>query len=160
MTTPLPGSGQGAGGPAWSPDGTRLVYTVSTNGVSTLWIMNADGSAKRQLTTGANGSAFDPAWSADGQQIAFRQESTAPLQTMLAFVSALDGTQQFPVFNLFAMTATPAYSPDGNWLLASNSAGGDIATLYVTPLKALGEPRIVLPASLGGARAARWIKRP
>lgn len=36
--------------PAWSPDGSRIVYTRTAQGEGGLWIMNADGSGKRRLT--------------------------------------------------------------------------------------------------------------
>ncbi len=36
--------------PAWSPDGTKIVYTRTAKGDGGLWIMNADGSNKRRLT--------------------------------------------------------------------------------------------------------------
>ena len=36
--------------PAWSPDGSEIVYTRSAKGDGELWIMNADGSDKRRLT--------------------------------------------------------------------------------------------------------------
>lgn len=35
---------------AWSPDGTRIVYTDSRAKNGRLWIMDADGDSKRQLT--------------------------------------------------------------------------------------------------------------
>jgi Tol biopolymer transport system component len=36
--------------PAWSPDGSRIVYTRTQQGDGGLWIMNADGGGKRRLT--------------------------------------------------------------------------------------------------------------
>jgi len=36
--------------PAWSPDGTNIVYTRTAKDDGGLWIMNADGSNKRMLT--------------------------------------------------------------------------------------------------------------
>lgn len=36
--------------PAWSPDGTRIVYTRTAAGDGGLWIMNADGRGARRLT--------------------------------------------------------------------------------------------------------------
>ena len=36
--------------PAWSPDGSRIVYTRTQQGDGGLWIMNADGNGKRRLT--------------------------------------------------------------------------------------------------------------
>jgi Tol biopolymer transport system component len=37
--------------PAWSPDGSKIVYTRTQKGDGGLWIMNADGSGKHRLTT-------------------------------------------------------------------------------------------------------------
>jgi Tol biopolymer transport system component len=36
--------------PAWSPNGSEVVYTRTQNGDGGLWIMNVDGSGKRRLT--------------------------------------------------------------------------------------------------------------
>ena len=36
--------------PAWSPDGSEIVYTRTQQGDGGLWIMNADGSGRRRLT--------------------------------------------------------------------------------------------------------------
>ncbi|HEY6953216.1 MAG TPA: DPP IV N-terminal domain-containing protein [Bacteroidota bacterium] len=37
--------------PAWSPDGSKIVYTRTQQGDGGLWIMNADGSGKYRLTS-------------------------------------------------------------------------------------------------------------
>ncbi len=37
--------------PAWSPDGTRIVYTRTAKGDGALWTMNSDGTGKRRLTS-------------------------------------------------------------------------------------------------------------
>ena len=62
--------------PVWTPDGTQIVY-ASDRGVASgkqnydIWIMNADGSNPKQLTT--NGSRDDkPIVSQDGKTIYFR----------------------------------------------------------------------------------------
>jgi len=36
---------------AWSPDGSKIVYTRTTFGDGALWVMNKDGSGKRRLTS-------------------------------------------------------------------------------------------------------------
>lgn len=62
--------------PAWSPDGTKIVFASNagkdSNGWKNydIWIMNADGSSITQLTT--NGSAdLAPEFSPDGKHIYF-----------------------------------------------------------------------------------------
>ncbi len=157
---PHAGSGGSAGDPAWSPDGSKLVYGVTVGGSTTLWIMGVDGSNKRQLTLAAGGNAYDPTWSANGELIAYRREFGSPTQIGLTFVSSSDGTVALPVLTSAPMSATPAFSPDGEWLMASNSPLGNVATLYAAPLKKTGGPRVILPATLGGARSAHWIRRP
>jgi Tol biopolymer transport system component len=157
---PNAGSGGSAGDAAWSPDGSQLAYGVTVGAKTSLWVMDADGSNKRPLTETMDGSAYDPAWSANGQLIAFRREFGSPTQIALTFVTAADGTTAFPVLSIAPMSATPAFSPDGQWLMASNSPLGSVATLHAVSLTRAGGPRLVLPATLGGARGARWMRRP
>jgi len=42
---------EGGDYPAWSPDGSRIVFTRTAKGDGALWTMNADGSDKRRLTS-------------------------------------------------------------------------------------------------------------
>lgn len=60
--------------PDWSPDGTRLVYYGSREGRPRLFVINADGTGDRLLTTDVPPNHLydeDPAWSHDGSVIAF-----------------------------------------------------------------------------------------
>src|SRR5690349_14870152 len=50
----------------WSPDGRRVAYTAGGQ----LWVVNADGSGRRRLTT-LNGGASGPVWSPTADRIAF-----------------------------------------------------------------------------------------
>ena len=58
--------------PSWSPDGTRIAYASNLSGNYDIWIMDADGSNRVQLTTDVE-SEGQPTWSPDGRIIAFRR---------------------------------------------------------------------------------------
>jgi Tol biopolymer transport system component len=62
-------------GPAWSPDGLHIAFVRSHtdkhfNDTSHIWIMDANGSNQRRLTTSRRLDS-EPAWSPDGKKIAF-----------------------------------------------------------------------------------------
>jgi len=102
--------------PAWSPDGSRIVFASADEieGPYHLMIMNADGSGLRTLG-GLSGGA--PAWSPDGRRIAysgtdadgyfaiFMANSDGTVPTQVTF-PAEDGTG-------WAWDGSPAWSPDG-----------------------------------------------
>lgn len=56
--------------PAWSPDGTRLVFTGFDGGLSDLFIINRDGTGLQRLTRDRYAD-LEPSWSPDGRTIAF-----------------------------------------------------------------------------------------
>ena len=56
--------------PAWSPDGRQLVFTGYDGGLSDLFIINADGTGLRRLTSDKYAD-LQPTWSPDGKTIAF-----------------------------------------------------------------------------------------
>jgi TolB protein len=58
--------------PAWSPDGTQIAFESKRDeGDWDIWVMNADGSALRNLTANEPAHDGNPAWSPNGQRIAF-----------------------------------------------------------------------------------------
>jgi Tol biopolymer transport system component len=66
--------------PAWSPDGTRIVFQYKLSDHSEIMIMNADGSGRTQLTNGVSlmkpvVSSVSPTWSPDGSQIAYLSDA-------------------------------------------------------------------------------------
>jgi hypothetical protein len=79
--------GEILGAPRWAPGGERIAYQCGPH----LWMIDADGSNKRQLTT-AGGIQRRPAWSPDGSAIAYCQGPGPNGPWQMAVIS-IDGTR-------------------------------------------------------------------
>jgi Tol biopolymer transport system component len=78
---------EGAQGIAWTPDG-RIVYTTEASGNPDIWLMNADGSRRVQLTSNP-GLDISPRVSRDGRYIVFVSDRDGGMR---AWRMALDGS--------------------------------------------------------------------
>ena len=76
--------------PAYSPDGKRIAFAATAEGASAqdIFVMNADGSNRRRLTTHPD-SDTTPTWSPSGAQIAFTSDRTGKPQI---YVMNVDGS--------------------------------------------------------------------
>ena len=102
--------------PSWSPDGTKIAFAKPESGSSDIYVMKADGSGARAITSGLE--ADSPDWSPDGTKIAFETVSAETAESRIATMRA-DGS------NLFVLPGggddyTPSWSPDGAKLVFSN----------------------------------------
>ncbi len=127
--------------PARSPDGQKVLFARRSTllGNSQLWVMNADGSGAKQLTT-TSGDSSNPRWSRDGTQIAF--QSTRPgskgydvwVATWNAATSTLTGYVNLT--NATGNDIGPTWSPTtiGKIAFASDRTGGqfDLYTMNST----------------------------
>jgi imidazolonepropionase-like amidohydrolase/Tol biopolymer transport system component len=62
--------------PRFSPDGRRIAFTSDRGGGDNIWIMNRDGSDKRQLTKEDFRLMNQPSWSPDGRFIVAKKHFT------------------------------------------------------------------------------------
>jgi TolB protein len=96
--------------PAWSPDGRRIVFTSTRDGDPEVYVMNADGSEPRRLTTTAGRDAH-PSWSPDGKTIAFQSPRIGGHTRI--FLMNPDGSNQRPLTENTGFCGVPIFSPDG-----------------------------------------------
>ena len=134
--------------PRVSPDGSQIVYTrrwvnkLEDKFESSLWIMNADGSKNRFLTTG--GGAV---WSPDGTRIAYLAEGKpSGTQIFVRWMDAEGATTQ--VTTLSAPPADIRWAPDGKSIGFSSVVPKNVAWKIDMPeapknAKWTANPRIV-----------------
>ncbi|UUX96158.1 amidohydrolase family protein [Aquabacterium sp. J223] len=96
-------------GPAWSPDGRRLVYACDRSGRLQLWLHDLDGGAARQLTQ-ADQPLKQAAWSPDGGSIVCASEDG-----WLCLVDAHTGALR-RLARQTVWSGRPSWSPDGQTL--------------------------------------------
>ena len=111
---------EGRDGLAWTPDG-RIVYNSRASGGDDVWIINADGSGPKQLTTDANLS-LPSRVTPDGRYIVFVSLRNEHLNF---WRMDLEGGNQTQLTNGNVGTYHPSVTPDSRWLIytAETSAG-------------------------------------
>ena len=106
--------------PAWSPDGTQLVFAASPPGGRNggpLKVINDDGSGLRTLTTVFSGA---PTWAPEPTDIAFTQLDE-PLR--ISRVNVTTGTVTRLTSGPGVEQSWPAWSPDGRRIAVSVNPG-------------------------------------
>jgi TolB protein len=143
--------------PAWSPDGRRIAFTRLGAGRTSLWVMQADGTAQRRLYSAD--TIASPTWSPDGRRIAFAGFERAPVVQI--YVIPVQGGTPRPVPG--ALGFEPAWSPDGRRLAFARperetvnlavipAVGGAARTITV------GDERLLRAASPSWSPDGRWI---
>jgi Tol biopolymer transport system component len=117
-------SGQGArvfGGPAISPDGRYIAFSVRQHGQTLLYVMHADGTNARIVANSLDLQG-GPAWSPDGQSI-----TTAAVDhgTPHLFRVPVDGGS--PALFVQDYSVDPVWAPNGRYVVYS---GPDIGTTF------------------------------
>lgn len=135
------------GGPFWSYDGTKIVYRAQhpataeetadykellskgliRPGNLEIWVMNADGSNKHQVTR--NGAAnFAPYWHPDGKRIIFASNQADPKsgRDFDLYLIREDGTGLERVTFAPDFDSFPMFSSDGKRLVWASNRNGKV----------------------------------
>jgi TolB protein len=115
--------------PAWSPDGSQLMFMSSMYGNPELFMTDASGAHPKRLTF-SNGSNTSPSWNPKtGQQVAFVSDRGGIPQL---YVMNIDGSSQTKVdLPDMGYVIDPAWSPNGQLLAFSWRRRNGNYDLYV-----------------------------
>ena len=112
--------------PSWSSDGTRIVFSSSREGVSAIYIMNADGTDETQASSSPFFLHEYPAWSPDETKIAFNSKRVdLGSSTPQIYVMNTDGTGVLRLTNNQGSDQRPAWSPDGSLIAFDSDRTGE-----------------------------------
>jgi Tol biopolymer transport system component len=150
----LTDNGATESGPAWSPDGKKIVFASIADGDPDVYTMPADGSdPPTNLTNEAPGqrftdnqARFSPFLSGGGTKIAFSSNRDGDFEV---FTMNSDGSNPQQITSNTAITdSRPDYSPDGSSLAFASNRDGDFD---VYTMKAAPESADNIPVNLTNA---------
>ena len=115
-------------GVEWLRDG-KIIYGSTASGKEDVWLMNADGSNQRQLTTTA-GANFEPTVSDDGRTLVYVSKTADAGQRL--WKMNLDNGERAQLTD-GSYDLRPDISPDGRWVVYM-SINKDSPTLWKSPI--------------------------
>ena len=104
--------------PQVSPDAERVVYVrnfydvMTDRGRTNLWLVSADGSLHRPLTSGTRSNA-SPRWSPGGDRLLWVSTEDGSTQLWLRW---MDTGEEARITNLTESPGSLSWSPDGRWI--------------------------------------------
>lgn len=104
--------------PTWSPDGRQIAFVSDRTGKPQIYVMGADGSNVRQLTSGDYST--DPSWSPNlnVNRIAFVRVEGGEANI---YTIKPDGTAEKRLTSGTRRNENPAWSPDGHYIAFSST---------------------------------------
>ena len=99
---------------AWTPDG-RVVYASSASGEPNIWVMDGDGSNRRQLTSERGGNVL-PTVAPDGRAVVFVSYRTGERHLWRMNIDGSDPRQ----LTTGEGDDLPTFTPDGRWIVYSS----------------------------------------
>ena len=137
--------------PAWTPDGARVAFGSSREGVFNLFWKAADGTGTVEQLTESATLLLPQTFSPDGTQLIFR-ESAVPAVNLGVRSMDTDGTLESLLASEFN-EQNAEIAPDGNWLAFDSNASGQFE-IYVRPFPNVDEGRWQI--SQGGGTQPLW----
>lgn len=155
---------QSVSDPQISPDGQRVVYVrgfadiMTDRRCSNLWIINADGSNNRPLTSGVHNDG-NPRWSPDGTRLAYVSDSDGHAQI---YVRWMDTGQTARITSLQSSPSRVDWAPNGKEISFASFVQADPIRLMQMPKAPAGakwaDPPVIYDKSVYRFNAAGYLK--
>ncbi len=122
--------------PVWSPDGSRIAWCETRDGVGQIYQKLASGVGQEEVLLNADVSIAPSSWSADGRFLLYSRLD--PKTRNNIWVLPLEGDRQPAVFLQTPFFETGGrFSPDGRWIAYSSDEQGR-AEIYLQTFPASG----------------------
>jgi Tol biopolymer transport system component/DNA-binding winged helix-turn-helix (wHTH) protein len=109
----------GLGGVVWTPDHSRIIYTSNANSKEGLWMVNADGTNQRLLSSRLS-NYEEPSVSPDGRYVFFISEANGERNIWRLEIEGGDLKQ----LTRNGQESYAQVSPDGVWIVSSSTVSG------------------------------------
>lgn len=108
--------------PNWSPAGDLILYQKKEKRRWDIWVMNADGSEQRKLTSGI-GSKTDASFSPDGKWIVYSSDGQGELHFANIYVTRISDGETKRITNYEGYDGAPSWSADGKTIYFESTPG-------------------------------------
>ena len=134
--------------PIWSPDGTRIVFSSTRNGLPDLFVKPASGSSNEELLLSTGSVKFPTDWSSDGKLILYTELNAKSRADIWILPLEGDRTPQ-PFLQDDFNKWSAKFSPNVKWVAYSSDESGQ-EQVYVRPFPGPGGEYQV--STTGGSR--------